>query len=105
MYLSKSSSEATTSRVVRSWIESLGTRVLVSALEMTVDIALNDKVVSFPPRNHQLSSLTMNQGRVTFQNCSIPRLYCQRGYVCDDLWPCLKDDEEYSNRASNSLEF
>ena len=66
MYLSRSRSEATTSRVVRSWIESLGTRVLVSALDMIVDIALKDKVVSFPPKDHQHWSPTLNQGRETF---------------------------------------
>ena len=52
MYLSRSRSEETTSRVVRSWIESLGTRVLVSALDMTEDIALKDNVVSFPPKDY-----------------------------------------------------
>ena len=104
MYLSRSRSEATTSRVVRSWIESLGTGVVVSALAIIVEIALKDNVVSFPPKTHQHCSLTLNKGRETFQNCSIPRLYCQRRYVCDDLWPCLKNYEEYSNRASDSLE-
>ena len=104
MYLSRSRSEATTSRVVRSWIESLGTRVLVSALDMIVDIALKDNVVSFPPKDHQHCSFTLEKERETFQNCSIPRLYCQRGYVCDNFWPCLKDYQEYSNRASDSLE-
>ncbi len=85
-------------------MESFGTRVLVSALDMIVDIALKDKVVSFPPKVHQHWSPMLNQGRETFQNCSIPRLYCQRGYICNDLWPCLKDYQEYSNRASDSLE-
>jgi hypothetical protein len=37
------------SRVVTSWMASLGTAVEVKAFETTVDIALNDSVDSFPP--------------------------------------------------------
>lgn len=35
--------------MVTSWIESLGTFVLSSALEMTVEMILNDSVDSLPP--------------------------------------------------------
>lgn len=42
------------SRVVRSCMEVLGTRVLVRAFEMVVEIALKDKVVSLPPGRNQL---------------------------------------------------
>ena len=66
MYLSRASSEATTSRVVRSWIESLGTRVLVSAVDIIVDIALKDNVVSFPPEDYQHCIPAWNRGRGTF---------------------------------------
>jgi hypothetical protein len=37
------------SRVVTSWRASLGTSVVERAWEMTVDIALNDSIDSFPP--------------------------------------------------------
>lgn len=72
MYLSRSRSEATTSRVVRSWIESLGTRVFVSALDIAVEIALKDNVVSFPPKNHQHCSLTLKQGEKPFKIAAFP---------------------------------
>lgn len=48
-YLSRPRREATTSLVVRSWTEVLGTRVLVRALEMVVEIAWKERVVSLPP--------------------------------------------------------
>ena len=41
------------SRAVTSWIEALGTRVLVKALEMMVEIARKESVVSLPPENCQ----------------------------------------------------
>lgn len=49
MYLSSSSSEATTSRVVSSWMEVFGTCVLERAVDIVSAIALNDWVVSLPP--------------------------------------------------------
>ena len=72
MYLSRSRSAATTLRVVRSWIESLGTRVLVSALDMVVDIALKDNVVSFPPDDHQHRSLTLKKRERPFKIAAFP---------------------------------
>lgn len=38
-----------TSRAVTSWMEALGTRVLVKALEMVIEMAWNERVVSLPP--------------------------------------------------------
>lgn len=49
MYLSRSRSEATTSRVVRSCMAALGTSVEASASDITLEIAMNDSVDSFPP--------------------------------------------------------
>ena len=37
------------SRVITSWIEEFGTSVVAKALDMTVEIALNDSVDSLPP--------------------------------------------------------
>lgn len=42
-----------TSRAVTSWIEALGTDVLVKALEMVVEMARKERVVSLPPENCQ----------------------------------------------------
>ena len=49
MYRSSSRREGITSRVVRSWMEALGTAVFTKASEITVDMALKDSVDSFPP--------------------------------------------------------
>ncbi|KAI7287990.1 hypothetical protein KC345_g308 [Hortaea werneckii] len=49
MYWLNSSNGSIASRVVTSWIESLGTSDLSSAWEMTVEIALKDSVDSLPP--------------------------------------------------------
>lgn len=49
MYLSSSRSEATTSRVVSSWMEVFGTCVVERAVDIVSAIALNDWVVSLPP--------------------------------------------------------
>lgn len=38
-----------TSRAVTSWIEALGTDVDARALDMVVDMARNERVVSLPP--------------------------------------------------------
>ena len=40
-----------TSRVVTSWMAVFGTAVDSSAFEITFEIAMNDSVDSFPPKN------------------------------------------------------
>lgn len=42
-----------TSRVVKSWIEGLGTAVPVKASEITVEMAMKDSVDSLPPSGSQ----------------------------------------------------
>lgn len=49
MYRSWESNCAMTSRVVTSWMAELGTWVLSSAEEMTLEMATKDSVDSFPP--------------------------------------------------------
>ena len=62
-----------TSRAVTSWIEALGTRVFVKALDMVVEMARNERVVSLPPE--WLVSIIGDVVRVaTFENGCIPRL-------------------------------
>ena len=73
IYLSSSRSEAMTSLAVTSWIEALGTRVFVKALEMVVEMARNERVVSLPPG----LSVSIVDDRVrgaTFENGCISRL-------------------------------
>lgn len=57
IYRSRSSSEATTSRVVRSWIEALETAVEANASAITLEIAINDSVDSLPPASGQVTNL------------------------------------------------
>ena len=70
--LSRSRREAITSRAVTSWIEALGTRVLVKALEMVVEMARKERVVSLPP---ELSVLVPGAFMYvsTFENSCVSR--------------------------------
>ncbi len=49
MYLSRSSSDAMTSLAVTSCIEAFGTNVSVNALDMVMEMAWKERVVSLPP--------------------------------------------------------
>ena len=73
MCLSSSRREAMTSRAVTSWIEALGTRVFVKALEMVVEMARNERVVSLPPGT-SVSVLGASVRVATFENGCISRL-------------------------------
>ena len=71
--LSSSRSEAMTSRAVTSWIDAFGTRVFVKALDMVVEMARNERVVSLPP-GLSVSILGNCVGVLTFENGCISRL-------------------------------
>ena len=62
-----------TSRAVTSWIEALGTRVFVNALEMVVEMARNERVVSLPP-GMSVSIVADLVHVATFENGCISRL-------------------------------
>jgi hypothetical protein len=64
-----------TSRVVTSWMAVFGTAVDSKALEMTVDMAMNDSVDSLPPGTLLLLKWRACGQKRTFQDSRIPRLY------------------------------
>ena len=88
-----------TSRVVTSWMAVFGTAVDSSAFEITFEIAMNDSVDSFPPKNCEQMIRTAGLDRLTFKYCRVARLDSKRSNICDDFWASLKDNEKHTNRT------
>ena len=86
-------------------MEVLATKVLVSALDMVVEIAWKERVVSLPPVEFQYCTFMVGLWRKenTFQDRSISGFDRQRCYISDDFWTCFKNNQENSNRTSDPL--
>ena len=86
-------------------MEVLATKVLVSALDMVVEIAWNERVVSLPPVECQYCTFMVGlwPKENTFQDSSISGFDRQRCYISDDFWACFKNNQENSNRTSDPL--